>query len=74
MQEFADYLAPLQGATDERADPGGLRFAPTSGYFLSTLRVVIPGGGQALTTFEAKPTGPDRTEPAKPIRSIRPMR
>jgi len=21
MQEFADYLAPLQGATNERADP-----------------------------------------------------
>ena len=46
MQEFADYLAPLQGATIERADPGGLRFASTSGYFLSTLRVVVPGGAE----------------------------
>jgi len=31
-------LAPLQGANYQDA-PGGLRSAPTSGYFLTTLRV-----------------------------------
>src|SRR5438552_14983443 len=36
-------LAPLQGA--ERSNPltGGLRFAPTSGYSLATLRVAVRG-------------------------------
>ena len=41
MQELF-YLAPLQGAIDTRSQSGGLRFAPTSGYFLPTLRVRNP--------------------------------
>lgn len=41
MQEFVYFLAPLRGAINVRARSGGLRFAATSGYFLSTLRVAI---------------------------------
>jgi hypothetical protein len=45
MQEFADYLAPLQGATNERAHPEVYASLRTSGYSLSTLRVVKPSLG-----------------------------
>ncbi len=41
MQELFHFLAPLRGAIDALLRSGGLRFAPTSGYFLTTLRVVI---------------------------------
>jgi hypothetical protein len=36
---FGEELAPLQGANRLNPRPGGLRFAATSGYFLTTLRV-----------------------------------
>jgi len=45
-KEFEDYLAPLQGCNQRTRRSGGLRFAPTSGYFLTSLRVVIPGGAE----------------------------
>ena len=35
-------LAPLQGAVGNSYLTGGLRYAPTSGYFRATLRVVNP--------------------------------
>ena len=33
------YLAPLRGAIYLTSHSGGFRFAPTTGYFLATLRV-----------------------------------
>ena len=36
-------LAPLQGALPIASATGGLRCAPTTGYFLATLRVALRG-------------------------------
>ena len=38
-EEESFALSPLRGADDQSFDSGGLRFAPTPGYFRATLRV-----------------------------------
>ncbi len=38
-EEESFALSPLRGVDDQSLDTGGLRFAPTSGYFRATLRV-----------------------------------
>jgi hypothetical protein len=54
MQELVYFLAPLRGVQLMHVpNPEGLRFAATSGYFLSTLRVVTQPN-VARQDFEVK--------------------